>query len=68
MLDHGWDYTQKGGGTDVQDTGEEQNAISKKLQAAKTTVQQLFNGTDDALFEMADRSRNDADQHHPDHQ
>src|SRR5262249_20600031 len=26
-------------------------------------VQQLFNGTDDALFEMADRSRNDADQH-----
>jgi uncharacterized protein YheU (UPF0270 family) len=26
-------------------------------------VQTLFNHTDDALFEMADRSRNDADQH-----
>lgn len=26
-------------------------------------VQSLFNNTDDALFEMADRSRNDADQH-----
>lgn len=28
-----------------------------------TLLQQLFNNTDDALFEMADRSRTDSDQH-----
>ena len=40
------------------------NSVRQSAKKSLTAlIQALFNGADDSLFEMADRSRNDTDQH-----